>query len=62
MWRQRTKEKLQLLSLNTLRQTEQYFLAFTTTPNHFEYGLMGQVSVLESRTYTWTLGEGCRLI
>ena len=25
---------------------------FTTIPNHFGYGLMGQVSALESRTYT----------
>ena len=31
---------------------------FTTTPNHFGYGLIGQVSALESWTYTWTLGGG----
>ena len=34
----------------------------TTTSNHFGYGLMGQISVLESRTYTWTLDEGYRLV
>ena len=62
IWWQRIKEKLPLLPLNTLRQIEQYFSVFTTTPNHFEYGLMGQVSVLKSWTYTWTLDEGCRLI
>ena len=37
-------------------------LTFTTTPNHFGYGLMGQISVLESRTYKWTLDEGYRLV
>ena len=31
---------------------------FTTTPNYFEYGLIGQVSALESWTYTWTLEGG----
>ena len=35
---------------------------FTITPNHSRYGLMGQISVLESRTYTWTLDEGYRLV
>ena len=35
---------------------------FTTTLNHFGYGLMGQVSVLKSRTYTWTKDKGYRLI
>ena len=35
---------------------------FTTTPNHFGYGLMGQILVLESRTYTWMLDEGYRLV
>ena len=35
---------------------------FTTTPNHFGYGLIGQISILESRTYTWTLDEGYRLV
>ena len=35
---------------------------FTTTPNHFGYGLMGQISVLKSRTYRWTLDEGYRLV
>ena len=38
------------------------FSAFTTTPIHFGYGLMEQVSVLESRTYTWTLNKGYKLI
>ena len=33
---------------NTLHLTEPNSLAFTTTPNDFGYGLMGQVSVLES--------------
>ena len=32
--------------------------SFTTTPNHFGYGLIGQVSALESWTYTWTLEGG----
>ena len=32
--------------------------SFTTTPNHFGYGLIRQVSTLESWTYMWTLGEG----
>ena len=27
--------------------------SFYNHPNHFGYGLMGQVSVLESRSYTW---------
>ena len=36
--------------------------SFSTTPNHFGYGLMGQVLVLESRTYTWTLDKGYKLI
>jgi len=31
-------------------------LAFTTTPNDFEYGLMGQVSILERLTLY--VGEG----
>ena len=35
---------------------------FITTPNHFGYRLMGQISVLESRTYMWTLDEGYRLV
>ena len=35
---------------------------FTTTPNHYRYGQMGQISVLESRTYTWTLDEGYTLV
>ena len=39
--------KLLLLPFNTLHLTEPYSPAFTTTPNHSGYGLMGQVSVLE---------------
>ena len=35
--------------------------SFYNHPNHFGYGLMRQVSVLESRTHTWTLDEGYRL-
>ena len=42
--------KLPLLPFNTLHLTEPCSQAFTTTPNHFGYGLMGQVSVLENRT------------
>ena len=39
--------KLPLLPFNTLHLTEPYSPAFTITPNHSGYGLMGQVSVLE---------------
>ena len=39
-----------LLPFNALNLTEPHSLAFTTTPNDFEYGLMGQVSVLERLT------------
>ena len=46
--------KLPLLPFNTLHLTEPYSPAFSTTPNHSKYGLMGQVSVLECRSYTWT--------
>ena len=46
--------KLPLLPFNTLHLTEPYSPAFTTTPNYSGYGLMGQVSVLECRSYTWT--------
>ena len=48
------REKLPLLPFNTLHLTEPYSPAFSITPNHSEYGLMGQVSVLECRSYTWT--------
>ena len=54
--------KLPLLSFNTLHLTEPYFPAFTTTPNHSGYGLMGQVSVLECRFYTWTKDKEHRLV
>ena len=36
--------------------------SFYNHPNHFGYGLMGQISALESRTYTWTLDEVYRLV
>ena len=39
--------KLSLLPFNTLHLTEPYSPAFTTTPNHSGYGLMGQVLVLK---------------
>ena len=39
-----------MLPFNALHLTEPHSLAFTTTPNDFEYGLMGQVSVLKSLT------------
>ena len=42
------KGKLPLLPFNTLHLTEPHSLTFTTTSNDFEYGLMGQVSILES--------------
>ena len=35
---------------------------FTTTPNHFEYGLIGQVSALKSKTYMWTHKRGEKLV
>ena len=46
--------KLPLLPFNTLHMIESYSPAFSTTPNHSGYGLMGQVSVLECQSYTWT--------
>ena len=46
--------KLPLQPFNTLHLTEPYSPAFSTTPNHSGYGLMGQVSVLECQSYTWT--------
>ena len=46
--------KLPLLPFNTLHMTEPYSPVFSITPNHSGYGLMGQVSVLECRSYTWT--------
>ena len=36
--------------------------SFYNHPNHFGYGLMGQVSILESRTYTWTLDMRYKLV
>ena len=46
--------KLPLLSFNTLHLTEPYPPAITTTSNHSGYELMGQVSVLECRSYIST--------
>ena len=40
--------KLPSLPFNALHLTESYSSTVTTTPNHFRYGLMGQISVLES--------------
>ena len=42
--------KLSLLPFNALNLTEPHSLAFTTIPNDFGYGLMGQVSALERLT------------
>ena len=38
--------------------TEPYFSTFTTTPNHFGYGLMGQVSVVKKSILHVDEGEG----
>ena len=54
--------KLPLLPFNTLHLTEPYSPAFITTPNHSGYGLMGQISVLECRSYTWTKDKEHRLV
>ena len=54
-----------ILPFNALHLTEPHSLAFTTTPNDFEYGLMGQVSILEDLTlhvdegqWTWANIKG----
>ena len=52
-------EKLLSSPFNALHLTEPYPSTVTTTPNHFTYGLMGQISALESQTYTWVLENGC---
>ena len=39
-----------MLPFNALHLTEPHSLAFTTTPNDFEHGLMGQVLILEGLT------------
>ena len=54
--------KLPLLPFNILHLTEPYSPTFTTTPNHSEYGLMRQVSVLECRSDTWTKDKKYRLV
>ena len=54
--------KLLLLPFNTLHLTEPYSPAFTTTPNHSGYGLMGQVSILECRSYTWMKDKEHKLV
>ena len=46
VWQQRTRDRLPLLQLSTLRLTEPYSSVFTTTTNHFKYGLIRQVSAL----------------
>ena len=55
-------KKLSILQQRTLRLTgpcsSPFYSAFTTTLNHSRYGLIGQVSTLESGAYTWTLGGG----
>ena len=42
------KGKAAITAIKYSAPTEQYFSAFTTTPNHFGYGMMGHVSVLGS--------------
>ena len=39
-----------------------FFKLLQPPPNHFKYGLMGQISALESQTYTWALKNGCMLV
>ena len=56
------QRKLPLLPFNTLHLTEPYSSGFTTTPSHSGYGLMGQVLVLECRSYTWTKDKEHRLV
>ena len=56
------QRKLPLLPFNTLYLTEPYSPAFSTTPNHSGYELMGQVSVLECRSYTWTKDKKHQLV
>ena len=52
--RSSSRERLPVLQLSTLHLTGPCPLAFTTTSNHFGYGLTRQVSALKSETYTWT--------
>ena len=54
--------KLLSFPFNALHLTEPYSSTVTTTPNHFTYGLMGQISAPESQTYTWALENGCMLV
>ena len=49
-----------LLPFNALHLTEPYSLVFATTPNDFKYGLMGQVSILESLTLRVDEGQWTR--
>ena len=39
-----------------------FFKLLQPPPNHFKYGLMGQIFALESQTYTWALKNGCMLV
>ena len=55
-------EKLLSSPFNALHLTEPYPSTVTTTPNHFTYGLMGQISAPESQTYTWAPENGCMLV
>ena len=56
------KEKAAITAISYSTPDRTMLSTFTTTPNHFGYGLIGQISILESRTYTWTLDEGYRLV
>ena len=47
--------KAAIIALSALQLTEPCFTAFTTTPNDFGEGLMGQVSALSIQIYTWTV-------
>ena len=54
----RDKEKAAITAIKYSAHDRAILFSFTTTPNHFGYGLIGQVSALENWTYTWTLGGG----
>ena len=56
------KRKAVILPFITLLLTRTILSTVTTTPSHFRYGLMGQISVLESQTYTWALENDCMLV
>ena len=54
----RNKGKVAIIAIQYSALDRAILFRFTTTPNHFGYGLIGQVSALESWTYTWTLEGG----